>query len=472
MNSILNHGMPELFKTSLVVPLLKKSGLDIETLTNYRPISQLPFLSKIAERLVLHRLSRFLEDNKILDPRQTAFRPFHSCESALTYISDYALHWADSGRITVLVLLDLSAAFDCVDHRILLNVLESIGITDNALNWFKCYLTNRQQATVVDSVTSSYSPINCGVPQGSVLGPVLFSLYLTGLQQIIAPYHVDYILYADDIQLIVSTIPDSLDQTITRLESCIIDIRNWLVSRRLALNGPKTEAILLGNKRALRRCPHKVLHIEEASIEFSTTVRSLGVQLDSHLSMEAYVNKIRSGAFSRLRLIARVRRNLRSDAARLLVKSLVLSNLHFCTSLLTGISSKCVHRLQQILNASVRLIYNRKKRDGLNDLLAKEKLLPIRQHIDLRVLSLLHSVITTDRPSFLHALIKPYIPPRHLRSLQQNLLHIPRSRCKTADRGFRIYAPRLWNTLPIDIRECANRTEFVRLCECHLMPEN
>ena len=183
-------------------------------------------LSKVAERIVLHRLSKYLEENNIHDPQQTADRRFHSCESALTYITDYALHGADSGKITVLVFLDLTAAFDCVDHTILLKVLKCIGIIGAALSWFKFYLTNRLQATVIGSITSPYSLVSSGVPQGSVLGPVLFSLYLIGLQEIIAPYDVDYIVYADDIQLLASTTPASLDQTILRIESCIDAIRH------------------------------------------------------------------------------------------------------------------------------------------------------------------------------------------------------------------------------------------------------
>jgi len=152
--------------------------------------------------------------------------------------------------------------------------------------------------------------------------------------------------------------------------------------------------------------------------------------------MEHQVSKIRSAAFLRIRLIARVRRSLRRNAARILVKSLVVSYLYFCTPLLAGISATSLLRLQQILNAAFRLVYKRKKRDSICDTLKEEGILPIRQLIDLRILYQLHTIISTGQPSFLHRLIKPCEPQRHTRSEEQKLLHIPRTKSKNLRTSF------------------------------------
>lgn len=464
MNKILSEGMPQCWKNSLVVPLIKKSGLDHNCMNNYRPVSQLPFLSKIAERLVSRRLIIFLEQHKIMDNHQFAYRANHSCESALTYVFDYVYDAMNAGKVTVLTLLDLSAAFDSVDHSYMLEVLSNIGIKDAVLDWFSNYLIGRQQSTIIDATTSASLPVQFGVPQGSVLGPVLFSLYILGLYDVISAHQIDYIVYADDIQLFVSATYHELPQTILRLEACIADLHKWLTSRRLTLNSLKTEVILLGQPRALSKCTFPGIHISGTLIPPSTSVRSLGIKLDPTMSLISHASGIRSAAFARLRLIARVRKNLRRCDSALVVKSLVLSHLNYCCSLLTGINSKSMDRLQQVINAAVRLIHGLNKFDSARNASISEGLLPIRDLIKVRALLFIFSVLKHGQPILLANLTKPYTPPRHLRSDDMLLLHVPRTRSKIADRGYRVFAPRIWNSLPLNFRTISSRSEFANVC--------
>ncbi len=165
---------------------LKKQQLDPKDLVNYRPISNLPFLSKILEKVVSSQLYSFLEKNDICEDFQSCFRPYHSTETALIRVTNDLLLSSDRGCISLLVLLDLNAAFDTIDHNILLNRLENfVGISGSALAWFKSYLSDRHQFVAVNEEVSYRSQVQYGVPQGSVLGPLLFTLYMLPLGNII-----------------------------------------------------------------------------------------------------------------------------------------------------------------------------------------------------------------------------------------------------------------------------------------------
>eukprot|EP00745_Piridium_sociabile_P014216 TRINITY_DN20961_c0_g1_i1.p1 TRINITY_DN20961_c0_g1~~TRINITY_DN20961_c0_g1_i1.p1 ORF type:complete len:306 (-),score=34.33 TRINITY_DN20961_c0_g1_i1:857-1774(-) len=198
MNESLTSGIfPPEFKTAMVKPLLKKSNLDPNDLKNYRPISNLPYLSKLLERLVLHQLFSHLTTHNLLSAHQSAYRPGHSTETVLLRIVNDLLNCLDKDNIYILLLLDLSAAFDTIDHEILLSRLDkNFGITGTTLNWFRSYLSERKQIVLVNGNRSSESFLDFGVPQGSVLGPVLFILYTTPLTPLIDKYSVHHEMYA------------------------------------------------------------------------------------------------------------------------------------------------------------------------------------------------------------------------------------------------------------------------------------
>ena len=180
--SIVSGSVPSSFKQAVVQPILKKPNLDPSLPNNYRPISKLPFVSKVLEKVVANQLNTFLNDNKIHDKFQSGFRKHHSTESALLRVSNDIMMASDAGDCVVLVLLDLSAAFDTVDHAIMLDRLrEWVGISGSALQWFASYLSGRSFSVAVGPFSSHSTPLSCGLPQGSVLAPLLFALYMLPL---------------------------------------------------------------------------------------------------------------------------------------------------------------------------------------------------------------------------------------------------------------------------------------------------
>ena len=244
INASLSSGVvPQVCKKAVIHPTLKKSGLDQEILKNYRPISNLSFLGKLLERVVFSQLTAYLQENELFDPCQSAYRPGHSVETLLVNLTDSIFREMDNGNITALIMLDMSSAFDTVDHTILIQRLNSLGIKGTALDWFISYLSERSQYVRIGSSTSGLTTMKFGVPQGSVGGPLLFSLYMQPISMIFHKHRISYHCYADDIQLYLSFQPtmSSLTSAITKLETCLQDLKTWLVSNGLKLNDDTTE---------------------------------------------------------------------------------------------------------------------------------------------------------------------------------------------------------------------------------------
>jgi hypothetical protein len=471
--SLLSGSVPPCFKTAIVRPLLKKSNLDPDDLKNYRPVSNLPFLSKLLKKVVLKQLNQHLSTNKLFNPCQSAYRPDHSTETALLHILDDLLTQTDSGQLSLLTLLDLSAAFDTIDHSILLKRLENtFGITNSALSWFQSYLSERFQQVSVNNTLSDPVLLSCGVPQGSVLGPVLFTLYTSPLSHIIQKHQVKHHFYADDTQLQNSAIPENISSLLQSTSNCFSDIQNWMTCNKLQLNADKTEAMLVGTKHKLASVSTDSITLGETSIPFATSVKNLGVTLDSTLSMQNFISKTCQSCFFHLRRIGLIRKFLSTDAAAKLVTSFVLSRLDYCNSLLAGLPASSIQPLQRVQNSAARLVLKKKKSDHVSPLLRSLHWLPVSQRIEYKTDLLCFKCLNSSAPEYLASSVQLYTPSRSLRSSSDTLmLRLPRFKLSSVgSRAFSVSGPTSWNKLPLSIRHASTLSAFKTSLKTHLFP--
>uniref|UniRef100_A0A8P4K2R3 Reverse transcriptase domain-containing protein n=1 Tax=Dicentrarchus labrax TaxID=13489 RepID=A0A8P4K2R3_DICLA len=458
---LLSGYVPQSFKVAVIKPLLKKSTLDPGVLANYRPISNLPFLSKILEKVVAKELCDFLHNNSLFEDFQSGFRVHHSTETALVKVNNDLLTASDNGLVSVLVLLDLSAAFDTIDHDILLQRLEhQIGIKGTALSWFKSYLSDRSQFVHVNNESSINTKVSHGVPQGSVLGPILFTLYMLPLGNIIRNHSINFHCYADDTQLYLSIKPNEINQ-LSKLQTCLKDIKSWMTCNFLMLNSEKNEILVLGPKNLRVSLSKDIVTLDGINLASSTTVRNLGVIFGQDLSFNSHIKQTSRTAFFHLRNIRKIRHILSQTDAEKLIHAFVTSRLDYCNSLLSGCPNKSIKTLQLIQNAAARVLTGTRKRDHISPVLATLHWLPIKCRIEFKILLLTYKALHGQAPSYLKELIVPYYPTRTLRSLNAGLLVVPIvSKSRTGARAFSYQAPLLWNQLPVVVWEADTLTTF------------
>jgi len=307
--------VPAGFKNSFITPVIKKPGLDDDSPSSYRPISNLPVISKLLERLVARQLLTYLDTHRLLPATQFRFRPGHSTETTTIRVLSDLLDSVDRSDTAVLVLLDLTVPFDTVDYEILLKRLQvTFDVDDVALTWFSSYLAGRKQHVRCGGSSSRNTDVICGVPQGLVLGPILFIIYTADLAWIVADHGLSLHLYADDSQIYGACPPAATSSLSADIFSAVDDISTWMRCNRLQLNAEKTEVMIwcasARRQSQLFRCS---ITVAGASVKPVSTVRDLGVYIDNDLGAATHVQRTVSRCFAALRQLRPLRRYVTND---------------------------------------------------------------------------------------------------------------------------------------------------------------
>lgn len=468
VNSSLQNGkFPQSFKHANIIPLLKKDGLDPDSLKNYRPVSNLPFVSKITEQVVADRLKAHLEKNSLWGKKQSACRAFHSTETALLRVHSDITKAIDDKKMVALVLLDLSAAFDTINHKILLQRLSSqFGICGTALQWFSSYLQNRTQQVKINGTNSDKVETTMGVPQGSVLGPILFTLYVSPVADIARNFNVENMFYADDSQLYVGINPRndvSVSASIANLEKCIEQIKIWMQLNFLKLNDSKTEYIIFGSSYSHKICPDIVVKVGNSVIKPATTVRNLGAFMDKLLNMDSFVKSKAKSIHYQLRKMFRIRKYLTDDACKTLVQAIITSRLDYSCALFHGLNKYHLTQLQRLQDTAARLVCKAARYDSAEPLREKLHWLPVKFRIKFRIVTYVFKSVQNQTPMFISELLTEDKPVRTLRSNDSLKFKVPRTITKAGEKGFHYAGPMIWNGLPNSIKTASSIITFKRL---------
>jgi len=473
VNASLSQGsLPVSQKHAIMIPLLKKPGLDATDMANFRPVSNLTFMSKVIERAVARQLNGHLSAEDLLPRNQSAYRKQHSTETALIRVLSDALAAADRQRVTLLGLLDLSAAFDCVDHTLLLQRLEhQHGLTGVVLQWLTSFVTDRTQQVAYDGQLSSVQPLRFGVPQGSVLGPLLFVMYTAELHQVVSSHGLTLHQYADDCQIYLTTLVEDAPAAVGRFSQCLTDVVEWMGSSRLRLNPTKTQVMWMGSKQRLQKIDIGEIQVMSSTVRTVDTARDLGVVIDSGLSMADQVSAICRAAYYQLRQLRTVTRCLTPEATKTTVQAFISCRLDYCNALLYGIADDLLRRLQSVQNAAARLVAGSRRSDHITPVLRRLHWLPVRRRIEFKLALLTHKSLNGSTPRYLSddCQLVSDVGRRRLRSSDISTCVVPRTHTGFGDRAFQVAGPRLWNSLPASLRQSDTTVgQFKKLLKTHL----
>ena len=459
---------PNSFKLADVTPRLKKIGLDTAVPANYRPISNLNNISKILERLFLSVLQPHILSCPAFNQLQSAYRPRHSTETALLHTLDHIYSSADRSMPTALVSLDLSAAFDTIDHSILISRLHSsFGISGPALAWLSSYLFNRSQVVKIGNSSSTTSLLTTGVPQGSVLGPVLFTAYVSPIGHIASAHNLLHQQYADDTQLFVSLSSASASD-ITKLEQGLQHLNNWLCYNGLCLNPDKSEVIIFGTSKKLQSSLHPTtVNIAGCPVTLSDKISTLGVTLDQCLTLDTHVSSICKSSFYHIRALRHCRSSLPVDVRITLATTFVQSRLDYANSILFNTSQRNLTKLQRVQNHAAKAILPSYPPIPSAEMVHNLHWLPIKQRINFKIALLTYGILNSHQPSYLSHLLTYRPVTRVTRNSDQQLLLEKRSATAFGSRAFSVAAPRIWNSIPLNIRTAASVDLFRRNLKTH-----
>ena len=442
--------VPSCWKRKRVTPLFKKG--DADDVNNYRPISILPITMKVFEKIVHFQISEFLERNKIISQYQSGFRNGHSTDTAVSFVSDFILEEVAKKNYVGAVLIDLKKAFDTVDHTILLKKLFCYGVRDVPFEWFESYLSGRKQCSVVgDSKSSFLDEGKYGVPQGSVLGPFLFLLYINNIFDCIQSKTFCH-LYADDTVIIQSAKdPESLKQG---LEMQLEYLSAWFFCNKLSVNTGKTELIFFGRKQKVAECKElPPLSFQEAEISAKSNVKYLGVVFDEGMTWEKHADAVRQKAYLGLNKIKRVSSTLNNDTRRLLVNALVLPHLSYCVNTWSNTSSYVRKRFESLSRQINQVSQTNKSFEKLTNYSTALMTFKSVNKISPPYLSK-RFILCGNRNE------EGELEGVNTRAARENKLRVQKTRNKYDSKMFLHNGIEVWNNLPNDLRQTQSIVTF------------
>ena len=453
--SIVTGVFPNAWKHAIIVPIFKNG--DPENVNDYRPISILPVISKILEKIVANQLINYLEMNNLLSNTQHGFRPRLSTETALTAVTDEIYNNIECKKITLLTLCDLSKAFDSVHHKILLNKCVKLKIDPF---WFQSYLSHRTQSVRIRNSLSRLQDINeYGVPQGSILGPILFNIFVNDLSENIKDSLV--VQYADDTQFLHSSSVYEIKTLISKIEETLNNMKKYFLANGLMLNSGKTKCILIGNRQLLSHAPSNiVIKIGDETITPCNYVKNLGVYIDRFMLFDEHMSEISKKVMGTLMYLNRISDKLDRPTRVIAVQSLVLSIITYCIRIWGTTNQTVISRAQKLHNFAAKVAKgNAKKYDHATPIIQELGWLKISEKHKFDTCTTVFKVLSGFYPSWYK-----YFPTVHevteSNTRQLSSLYVPKTRTDAGARKMDVLGPKMWNNLPSNFSEVGTVSSF------------
>ena len=447
INKSLTEGIvPDKWKVAKVIPIHKKG--DKLDFNNYRPISLLPCASKVMERVVQRQLLNYLKSHSLLSSNQSGFRPKHSTVTALATVTDDWLQSIDKGELTGTIFVDLQKAFDMVDHLILLSKMESMGVKGVELEWFKSYLSNRRIRTSVNNELSDEKLISSGVPQGSLLGPLLFIIFINDINSAFSKCKLH--LYADDTVIYFSHKNPRVIENILNKELKSLD--EWMNNNNLKINYEKTVCMLLGANGMLKRQPLLDVRIREKQLSQVKSFKYLGIVVDNNLKWDAHIEQMCNKLGKMVSYLGRLRQFVNMSELKLIYNSIVLPHFDYGDVVWQSASSSNLSQLQKIQNRAGRIIlkvnpYSHTSNSQIHNSLGWHKLHKRQQ---LHLLLFTYKVLNGMAPDYLKDMFEYKQSPYSLRN--QHDLCLPKPRTNYCRRSFMYRAASGYNELDYNLK--------------------
>ena len=465
-NHSINSGVfPDEWKCSKVIPLFKQG--ERHDPNNYRPISIIPVVAKVFERIIYDQVKAFIDENKLFFKSQSGFRSLHSTVTALLEATNDWAYNIDCGNVNAVVFLDLKKAFDTVDHEILVSKLNAYGIRHGANDWFKSYLSDRTQKSLVNGFLSEDRFISCGVPQGTILGPLLFLLYINDLPNCLKHSHPR--MFADDTHLTYSAANvHDIDQN---LNQDLKSVSEWLAANKLTLNTSKTEFMLIGSRQRIRTFhSFPTLTINETPIKRVDCVKSLGLNIDENLSWNKHIDKISKKIASGIGALKRMRPFVPSSTLKYIYSSIIQPHFDYCCVVWDNCSKSSADKLQKLQNRAARILTFSSYDTNADLLIKKLGWRKLDSQRKIQKVTMVYKSLNGLNPDYLQPLFnyRNSVINYTLRDTEGKLT-VPMPRTNYLKNSFGYSGAELWNNLPIHVRQAVTLKQFKAGCSSYFI---
>lgn len=455
--SITTNVFPHQWKSARICPIFKKG--DCTDPNNYRPISVLPVISKLLERIVFDQLYPFLNSKDLLHDTQSGFRPNHSTCTALINITEDWYNCIDNGEYVGIVMLDLKKAFDTVNHEILIDKLSDFNLSQDCITWFSSYLSGRTHITCIKGVKSEPTICICGIPQGSILGPLLFIMYINDLPNCVSNVNVS--MYADDTGLYesskqIDTLVDKLNQDLSRVDE-------WLIKNKLSLNVPKCEVMIMGTRQRLSKIDNVDVNVNINGIKLQRVdkCKHLGVTFNKNLTWQDQVDEVRKKALVGIYMLRKTKNLIPSHTQSMLYKSIIAPHFDYC-NIVWGTCGTIEHNKLQILqNRSAKIITGAGYYDSATEALTQLKWNPLVDRCKYHESLAMYKIMNDLTPTYLRNRFELKDTRYELRGYKSLVIPKPNTEYKKRSLSYR--GAKSWNNMDINLKQARNVGHFKRI---------